>query len=181
MMKLFWRQVMLYRMTQFILAVAYLATFGATTLNAQKMTRMSRDETAIRKLIQQIQDGWNAHDPKAAAAPFAIDADFVVVTGLHLKGRDEIERGFAFRLSQPDYKASKNTITVKSIRFLRPDVAIVHTTFDIEYSEGGEIKRDHAIETAVVTKARGRWSIIAFQNTVVAPQQPPGFEPPDGY
>ena len=172
---------MLYRMTQFILAVAYLATFGATTLNAQKMTRMSRDETAIRKLIQQIQDGWNAHDPKAAAAPFAIDADFVVVTGLHLKGRDEIERGFAFRLSQPDYKASKNTITVKSIRFLRPDVAIVHTTFDIEYSEGGEIKRDHAIETAVVTKARGRWSIIAFQNTVVAPQQPPGFEPPDGY
>src|SRR5918911_4042169 len=162
MMKPFWRQVMLYRMTRFILAVAFLATFGATTLNAQKMTRMSKDETAIRKLIRQIQDGWNAHDPKAAAAPFAVDADFVVVTGLYLKGRGEIERGFAFRLSQPDYKASKNTITVKGIRFLRPDVAVVHTTFDIEYAEGGGVKKDHAIETAVMTKERGRWSIVAF-------------------
>src|SRR5918911_1711837 len=160
MMKLFWRQVMLYRMTRFILAVAFLATFGATTLNAQKMTQTSKDETAIRKLIRQIQDGWNAHDPKAAAAPFAVDADFVVVTGLHLKGRDEIEKGFAFRLAQPDYKASKNTIAVKSIRFLRPDVAIVHITFDIAYSEGGEIKKDHAIETAVVMKERGRGSIV---------------------
>jgi uncharacterized protein (TIGR02246 family) len=155
--------------------------FGVITLNAQKMTRMSKDETAIRKLIRQLQDGWNAHDPKAAAAPFAPDADFVVVTGLHLKGRDEIEKGFAFRLAQPDYKGSKNTITVKGIRFLRPDVAVVHTTFDIEYSEGGGVKKDHAIETAVMTKERGRWSIVAFQNTVIAPQQPPGFGSPDDY
>ena len=169
---------MLYCMIRFILALVFLATFGVATLSAQKMAQMSKDETAIRKLVQQIQDGWNAHDARAAAAPFAIDADFVVVTGLHLKGRDEIEKGFAFRLSQPDYKASKNTITIKSIRFLRPDVAVVHTTFDIEYSEGGEVKKDHAIETAVVTKERGEWSIVAFHNTVIAPQQPPGFAPP---
>ena len=172
---------MLSCMIRTIPALVFLAVFGVITLNAQKMTRMSKDETAIRKLIQQIQDGWNGHDAKAAAAPFAADADFVVVTGLHLKGRDDIEKGFAFRLAQPDYKASKNTITIKSIRFLRPDVAVVHTTFDIEYSEGGEVKKDHAIETAVVTKERGKWSIIAFQNTVIAPQQPPGFEPPGSF
>jgi uncharacterized protein (TIGR02246 family) len=168
-------------MVRFILALLVLAASDVATFSKPMIPTLSKDETAIRRLIEQIQDGWNTYDAKAAAAPFATDADFVVVTGLHLKGRDEIENGFAFRLAQPDYKESKNTITVRSIRFIRPDVAVVHTTFDIEYSERREVKRDRAIETAVITKERGRWSIVAFQNTVIATQQPPGFGSPDGF
>lgn len=54
---------------------------------AQTSPNSSADEAAIRKVVQHVQDGWNAHDAKTHAAAFALDADYVVVNGSHDKGR----------------------------------------------------------------------------------------------
>src|SRR5919107_513622 len=90
--------------------------------NAQPSQKMSKDETAIRKVVQQVQDGWNAHDAKTHAAAFAPDADYVVVNGSHDKGREEIQARHT-QLFTGIYKNSRNVATIKRIRFLRPDVA----------------------------------------------------------
>ena len=123
-----------------------------------------KDEAAIRQIVKQIEDGWNAHDGKAFAAPFATDADYVVVNGMHVKGREEIESGHT-QIFTSFYKESRNSATVRSVRMLRPDVAVVHVEWNLEPRPGAEKAR--AMNTLVLTKDGGKWSIAAFHNTPV--------------
>ena len=137
---------------------------------AQKPAAANTDETAIRQIVQQVQDAWNAHDGKAFAAPFAPDADYVVVNGMYGKGREEIERGHT-AIFTTIYKDSRNVATFKSVRFLRPDVAVAHVEWNLEFKMNGETRKGHAINTMVMTKDGGKWSIAAFQNTPIQPPQ----------
>jgi uncharacterized protein (TIGR02246 family) len=89
-----------------------------------------------------------------------------VVNGMRAKGREEIERGHT-AIFTTIYKESRNAATVKSVRFLRPDVAVVHVEWNLEFSAGGATRKGHAINTMVMTKDGGKWSIAAFQNTSI--------------
>lgn len=133
---------------------------------AQTSQKMSQDETAVREIVQQVQDGWNAHDSKAFAAPFAADADYVVVNGMYIKGRDAIEEGHT-GIFTAIYKDSRNAATIKSVRFVRKDVAVVHIEWNLEFNAGGEKRKAHALNTMIMTKDKGKWSIAAFQNTPI--------------
>jgi len=126
----------------------------------------NQDETAIRQIIKSVEEGWNAHDAKAFAAPFASDADYVIVNGMYIKGRDAIEKGHV-GIFTTVYKDSRNAATVKSVRFLRPDVAVVHVEWNLEYSPSGETRKARAMNTMIMTKDSGKWSIAAFHNTPV--------------
>jgi uncharacterized protein (TIGR02246 family) len=152
-----------------ILALVFLVGFPIDSY-AQTTSTANTDEAAVRRIVRQVQDAWNAHDGKAFAAPFATDADYVVVNGMYAKGRDEIERGHT-GIFTTIYKDSRNVATIKSVRFLRPDVAVAHVEWNLEFKMNGETQKGHAINTMVMTKDGGKWNIAAFQNT---PIQPPG-------
>lgn len=137
--------------------------------NAQTSPSASSDEAAIRQIVQKVQDAWNAHDGKAFAAPFATDADYVVVNGMYIKGREAIEQGHT-QIFSTIYKESKNAATVKSVRFLRPDVAVAHVQWNLEFRAGGETRSGQAMNTLVLTKEGGKWGIAAFQNTPIEAQ-----------
>ena len=151
-----------------LLALIFIALPAASDAQTATSTS-SNDEAAIRKVVQQVQDGWNAHDGKAFAAPFAADADYVVVNGMYAKGREAIEKGHT-GIFTTIYKDSHNVATIKSIRFLRPDVAVVHNEWNLEFKVNGETRKGHAINTMIMTKDGGRWSIAAFQNTPIEPE-----------
>ena len=157
------------RFKVFATTVMALALVGLVTNNAQTSQSTVADESAIRQIVQQVQDAWNAHDGKAFAAPFAANADYVVVNGLYIKGRDAIERGHT-QIFSTIYKDSKNAATVKGVRFLRPDVAVAHVEWDLEWRAGEEARKDRAMNTMVMTKDSGKWSIAAFHNTPVQAQ-----------
>ncbi|MEK6302907.1 MAG: SgcJ/EcaC family oxidoreductase [Acidobacteriota bacterium] len=149
-----------------LFAIAFVSLVVQTS-NAQAPRTSSGDEAALRQVVQQVQDGWNAHDGKAFASPFASDADYVVVNGMKVKGREDIESGHT-AIFTTIYKDSHNVATVKSIRFLRPDVAVVHVEWNLEVSKGGE--KGHALNTMVMTKEGGKWIIAVFQNTPIRAQ-----------
>ncbi|HEX5709113.1 MAG TPA: SgcJ/EcaC family oxidoreductase [Pyrinomonadaceae bacterium] len=92
-----------------------------TSPGASANANANSDEAAVRQIVKQLEDGWNAHDARAFAAPFAADADYVVVNGAHIKGREAIEQGHV-GIFTTLYKESRNVATVKSVRFLRPRV-----------------------------------------------------------
>ena len=123
-----------------------------------------------------MEDAWNAHDGKAFATPFAADADYVVVNGTYIKGRDAIEQGHT-QIFTTFYKESRNAATFKGVRFLRPDVAVAHVEWNLEFKAGGETRKSRALNTMVFTKEGDRWSIAAFHNT---PVQQQGGPPPEG-
>jgi len=152
-----------------------LVSLGAVTSNARTSQDPSADEAAIRQIVvQQIQDAWNAKDGRAFAAPFAPDADYVNVLGRYSTGRDVIEKEHT-ALFSTIHKESHNLRAVQSIRFLRPDVAVVHVEGRLWTRPGGE-PRGHNINLMVMTKDDGKWSIAAFQNT---PIREPGAGVPD--
>lgn len=75
------------------LALVCALMIASATGQSATLTTDAQDEAAIRSIVTQLQDGWNAHDGKAFAAPFANDADYVVVNGMYIKGREVIEKG----------------------------------------------------------------------------------------
>src|SRR5215217_3708758 len=83
------------------------------------------DEAALRESVKQMETGWNTKSGALFAKPFAEDADYVVINGMYIKGRAAIESAHQ-RIFDTIYKDTKINLTVKQIRFLRPDVAVVH-------------------------------------------------------
>ena len=83
------------------------------------------DEAAMRESVKQMETGWNTKSGALFAKPFAEDADYVVINGKYIKGRAVIETQHQ-RIFDTIFKDTNINLTVKQIRFLRPDVAVVH-------------------------------------------------------
>ena len=124
------------------------------------------DEAAIRDNVKQLETGWNTKSGAAFAKPFAEDADYVVINGMYIKGRSIIETAHQ-QIFDTIYKETTISLNVKQVRFLRPDVAVVH----VNGHRSGPTKdlEQDAMLTIVMTKEKGGWTIAAFQNTAVAP------------
>ena len=87
---------------------------------------LSAEEAELKTYLLQIIERFNRHEMRPPESPgFTPDADFVNVQGRWMKGVDEIRRGHkeegATRL-----KDAKITLVELDIRFIRPDVAVVH-------------------------------------------------------
>ena len=122
------------------------------------------DEIAIEALVQTFIDGWNAADGDLCARPFAEDADFTAVTGVHIRGRGLIAQGHKEILATV-FRGTTNSATVDEILFLRPDVAVANVTFRF-VGEPNPLKGSKASCGMVCTKDNGQWSIAVFRNMV---------------
>ena len=129
----------------------------------------AKDEADVRALYQQLMDGWNKGNGESFAAPFAEDGDLIDFDGTHLKGRREIV-SFHQPLFDKWLKGTRLVGEVKSVRFLTPDVALIHAI-------GGTVMRGKSepspergsIQTLVSSKRGDEWHLAAFQNTRVRP------------
>jgi uncharacterized protein (TIGR02246 family) len=120
------------------------------------------DEAAIRNNVNEMVQGWNTKNGARFAKVFSEDADYVVINGSYLKGRAEIEKSHHM-IFTTIYKDTTISLNVKQVRFLRPDVAVVHVTGRRD-GPTDNLKQG-AIITMVMTKEKDGWKIAAFQNT----------------
>lgn len=123
------------------------------------------DEATIRENVKLLETGWNKKSGAVFAKPFAEDADYVVINGMYIKGQPTIEKAHQ-QIFDTIYKETTITLTVKQIRFLRPDVAVVHVNGD--RTGPTQDLQQKAMLTLVMTKEGQGWTIAAFQNTGVA-------------
>ena len=149
------------RLTLALAALAACALYAAVPAAAD-----GADDAAIRENVRQLEAGWNAKSGAQFAKPFAEDADYVIINGTYIKGREAIAQGHQ-RIFDTFYKESTLSLSVKQVRMLRPDVAVVHVTATNRYKRDGEAQVAEAILTLVMTKESGGWKIAAFQNTQV--------------
>jgi uncharacterized protein (TIGR02246 family) len=157
-----------------LILILFAAAAGAFAQQASSTADTAKDDAAVRQIVKQLEDAWNAHDGKAFAARFAADADYIVIDGMYAKGREAIEKGHQ-GIFTTIYKDSTNRGTVKSVRFLRPDIAIVHVEWNLTVPSGGKENKGSAMNTLLMANEKGTWSIAAFQNT---PVRPVVFKPP---
>jgi uncharacterized protein (TIGR02246 family) len=137
--------------------------------HALQQSTMDADEAAVRVLYQRTMDGWNQGSGEAFAAPFDDESDFVAFDGTHFKGRREIASSHQ-PLFDKWLKGTRLVGQFTSIRFLSPEVALMHAT-------GGTVMRGKSvpaperdsIQTLVAIKRDGERRFAAFQNTRIRP------------
>jgi uncharacterized protein (TIGR02246 family) len=121
-------------------------------------TAIATEETAVRDVYQRLMAAWNQGSGEAFAAVFADDGHLVGFDGHHFKGRDEIAP-FQQELFDKWLKGSRLVGTVQDVRFLGPDVAVMHAV-------GGTIMRGKStpapgrdsVQTLVVTRQGHEWA-----------------------
>ena len=115
----------------------------------------SADEAAIRALLVENQTAFNRQDAAGVAATYTPDEDIWIVDGPQGSRADEIRR-----LEEDFYRTSgfrEGKITNDTMRFVRPDVALVETTATTTLDAGE--RRSQA--TFVVVCRGGAWKIAA--------------------
>ncbi len=125
---------------------------------------MTADERAIQDILGRIETAWNSYDSVALAAVFAEDANFIHIFGGQLDGRAAIEAAHRV-IFDTIYKGSQANWTVRSIRFLRPEIAVVFARAHVWFPEGDEARAIETRPTLIMVKQQAAWQIVAFQNT----------------
>jgi uncharacterized protein (TIGR02246 family) len=155
------------------LALTLVAVLAFTTsLDAQGKT----EEPAVRKVVADLAEAINRGNSEAFAALFTEDADFVVITGKYLKGRNEIVTYHA-GLFTGSFKGSHLDVTSVAIRFLRPDVAVARVATKRAEDGGKEMRTSFPM--LVLTKEGKSWLIAAAQNTLTSGTPIPPVGAPD--
>jgi uncharacterized protein (TIGR02246 family) len=134
-------------------------------------TANSADEAAVRDLYEELMGGWNQGSGEAFAAAFTEDGDLVAFDGTHFEGREEIAP-FHQELFDRWMKGSRLVGQVKDVRFLSPDVALIHAVGSTVMRGKSEPSPERdSIQTLVAVRRDDGWRLAAFQNTRVRPMR----------
>ena len=158
-----------------LLSASLISVFsqGNTNQNDPK----AADESAVRALVQKCIEGWNKGSGEAFAAQFAEDSDFVVGNGMHIKGRQQNASSHQ-RIFDTFFKGTRLWLQVKSVRFLKPDVALMHTASKVlKPGESDASPEPEFIQTWTVSKHGNEWLIDAFHNTPIQRQSGQASKP----
>jgi len=122
----------------------------------------SGEDAAIKDVVAGFNNGWNTHDAHAMCASLADDVQWVNWRGEPLGTRQAVEDQHA-QLFADLYKNSHRIDTVKSIRYLNPELAVV----DDYWTMTGARKRDGSdwpyragYSNFLMAKRNGRWIVI---------------------
>jgi ketosteroid isomerase-like protein len=125
---------------------------------APSQSASPEDERAVRKVLADFADARNAFNAAAMAEAYA---DSAVLGGTNLvEGRAAIGAMWARALASRDGQAAR---TIKTIRFPRPDVALVLMDVVWQGNNGSNTFQEHY----QLVKNTGHWQ-IRFQKTVEA-------------
>jgi uncharacterized protein (TIGR02246 family) len=137
------------------------------------MFDQSAERQAILGVGRALQDAWNRGDAAGYASLFTDDADFVAWTGAYGRGRQAIEDAHR-RLFGGPLVGSRMVLVdddpesppPESLRFLRPDVAIMVLPGMVAPAGHAATGPHHqAVQTFVLTKNGDHWRVASFQNT----------------
>jgi uncharacterized protein (TIGR02246 family) len=121
------------------------------------------ETTTVQELVRQFDEAWNAHDADALADLHHPDAETVNRFGKYLVGDKQHRTQFQWLHAGPFSTTESPAQNVVSVRFVRPDVAIMHTTWRTPelHVEGERIAPEDMVVSYLVTKEAGRWGFAA--------------------
>jgi uncharacterized protein (TIGR02246 family) len=144
-----------------IAAVVALAAGAAAFAQADR----AADEAAVRAVIQAFLDTREKNDAAGLAALLTADVDQRQTSGNMRSGRDAVVSG---SLSTQQSTGGRRTISVDSLRFVGPDVAIADGRYDSLGRADGTDQR--MLTSMVLRREGGAWKIAAIRNML--PSEP---------
>ena len=150
------------------IAFIFALTFLQTVLFAQSKL----DTLAIQNMLQEEKNAWNNGDADTYSKHFAENGTFTNILGIFFTGR----KAFHDRHEQIFKGIFNKTVLeqdITSLRFVRPDVAIVETlTWISEFSKLGPPKGTYLDDKGrlytrllqVMVKEEADWKIVTYHN-----------------
>jgi uncharacterized protein (TIGR02246 family) len=142
---------------------------------AIRLGAQSPDEMALRNIIKDEINTWNRGDAVGYSRHFAAGGTFTNIRG-------EFFTGYPAFLKQHEvifkgiFKKTTMNQEIASLKFIRPDLAIVETVTTVTGAAQGPpgVTRDskRRIRTRlmqVAMKSGGAWTIVAYHNVDIKP------------
>lgn len=146
----------------------FFALLGATACCANQ----AEDEANIRKQDEAYAVAYNNRDAKAVAALWSPDAVYLDPdTGEAAVGREEIEKMFAAAMA--DLKDAKLEISVESIKFVSPNVAIENGVARIVKPDAEPEETNYS---AAFVRRDGQWLLDRVSEEASAAALPSNYE-----
>jgi uncharacterized protein (TIGR02246 family) len=117
------------------------------------------EQEAIRTAVQTYVAAFNKGDLEGLMAHWSADPEFIGETGETTRGRQALAA--LFKATFTEHKGATMKITVKSVRFLKPDVALQDGRVTMTAADGTAEKGAY---TSVWTKTDGKWLLARVQD-----------------
>ena len=140
-----------------------LALILAAVVPPAALQTTAGDEAAIRDVVRKYVDARDRTDSAAIAALFTDDADQLTSSGDWRKGRDALVRG---TLASSKNNPGTRTITIETVRFPAPGVAIADGRYEIANAQQGDTRRMWT--SFLMVNTGGSWRISAIRNMLPA-------------
>jgi uncharacterized protein (TIGR02246 family) len=126
-----------------------------------------QDEQAVHGLPQVFSNAWAKHDGHELAKIMAEDVDFVTIGATWISGRVDFEK-YHTRLLGGRFKESTITPLETAVRFIRPDLAIIHWSWRVQSDRNPDASARpprFGLMTMLAEKRKGTWFVVVAQNT----------------
>ncbi|WP_219414572.1 SgcJ/EcaC family oxidoreductase [Pseudonocardia nigra] len=131
-------------------------------------TDHAADVEAIRRVIADIEKGFNTGDAELLVEHFTQNATAVAVSGAQLDGRDALLAFSRTALAGP-LRGQRARYELADVQFVRPDVAVAHKHAQALDEAGEPADVGHAMSALyVLVREGGRWWVVARQKTLVS-------------
>jgi uncharacterized protein (TIGR02246 family) len=159
------------------LAAIQLVLASCLLFDCAACAQSQADEDAVRNIPQAFAAAWAKHDGQQLARIMAENVDFVDIAGDWLRGRTDFAL-YHSRLLSVRFRDSTLTPLEISVRFLRPDLAVLHWSWRIEGDRNFDQtlrKPRFGLFTMIAAKTGQEWLVAVAQNTNRIP--PPNPDP----
>lgn len=138
---------------------------GISALSPHAIATGSQDEQSIKDLVAAYAAARESRDPAAIRKLFTEDADQLVSSGVWRRGREALVEGM---LGSSQRNPGARTLTVETVRFPAPDVAVADARYVIKGTSGGQDRRMRS--TFLCLRSPTGWRISAIRNMLPAPR-----------
>jgi uncharacterized protein (TIGR02246 family) len=142
--------------------VCLAAASGAAT-PGQRPAAARQPESEIRDIVSKYLAARDRRDAEALRSLFTEDADQLTSSGDWRKGREAIVSG---TLASSEQTGGKRIITIETVRFPAPAVALADGRYEIAGTQGS-VRRMWT--SFLLTRGIGGWRIAAIRNMLPAP------------
>ena len=146
--------------------MSVLAVALALTAPAAGQKTAGEDE-AIRDVVRRYTSARERGNATELAALFTADADQLTSSGEWRRGRAELVPG---TLASSKNNTGARTITIKTVRFPAPGVAIADGEYVIAASQGTAAR--NMWTSFLMVRSEGQWRISAIRNMLPAAPTP---------
>jgi uncharacterized protein (TIGR02246 family) len=147
--------------------VLLIVSFSLAAHSAQRKDNTDADASVVKQVVASYDDAFNQHDAHAIGALFAEEGDFTNMRGASKHGRKDIEQNYGNLLSGV-LKTSHRTDSVKSVRFLTPEIAQVDADWEMtgtKAPDGSDNPPRKGYLDWIVAKVNGQWQIVIFHES----------------